>query len=89
MEKEEYEYTPRWMLKRLKILWENFDSKEFSFDDAARVLKDDNERALAVVLSRLVKNGWLSSERKKEKYARAVYKITNPQTVEEISKVKF
>lgn len=88
MEKEEYEYTPRWMLKRLKLLYEAFDSKPFTFEEAAKILKDDNERALAVVLSRLAKNGWLSSERKKERYAPAVYKITNPRTVEAISKMK-
>ena len=65
VDSEGFEYMPRWVMKRLKMIWEKFDSKEFSFDEAATLLKDDKERVVAVVLSRLVKSGWLVSERKK------------------------
>lgn len=89
METKEFEYMPRWIMKRLKMLWEKFGEDEFSFDDAAALLKDDNERVLAVVLSRLVKSGWLISERKKEKYGHAVYKIKDPKAAQIISRVRL
>ena len=86
---EEFGYMPRWIMKRLKIIWERFDSKEFSFDEAAALLKEDKERVVAVVLSRLVKNGWLVSERKRERYGHAVYKIKDPKATQVMSRVKL
>ncbi len=86
---EEFEYMPRWIMKRLKMIWEKFDGEEFDFDQAAALFKDDNERVLAVVLSKLVKSGWLVSERKKERYGHAVYRIKDPKAAQVISRVKL
>ncbi len=85
----EFEYMPRWIMKRMKLIWEKFETREFSFEDAAALLKDDKERVVAVVLSRLVKSGWLVSERKKERYGHAVYKVKDPKATQVISRVKL
>ena len=89
METKEFEYMPRWVMKRLKIIWEKFGSKDFTFDEVAKLLKNDNERVVAVVLSKLVKSGWLISERKKERFGPAVYRIRDPKAAEIIAKVNL
>ena len=43
---------------RYAKLWTSFDTKEFNFEEAEKILKIDKQ-VLSVLLSDLKKNGWL------------------------------
>jgi len=69
---------PDWVERRRKILWDAFGDKAFGFEDAAKVLLEQNKDAweqVPVFLSELRKGGWLLVE-SDEKDARVkVYRL--------------
>ena len=44
---------PAWIIRRYKKLWGSFDGKKFTFEDAKKVLEEDDEKFVSVVLSEL------------------------------------
>ncbi len=78
-------HIPIWLLKRLFALYLKFKDREFSFEEALSVLKED-PRTVQVVLSRLKQNGWLVIHKDADNKLKAIYRITNPRAVEEWGK---
>ena len=63
-------------------LWDKFEDKEFSFEEAQKALKEDN-KFLSVVLSEMKKEGWLTLELDPEDARKRLYKL---QSLEEVMK---
>lgn len=84
----ETEFIPKWLLSRLKTLWNRFGEKEFGFDDAAKALGDD-PRIVAQILSNLNRKNWLLKQRDPKDTRRVIYKIADSKMVETITKLKI
>ena len=84
----ETEFIPKWLLSRLKILWNQFGEKEFGFDEAAKVLGDD-PRIVAQILSNLNRKNWLLKKRDSKDTRRVIYKIADFKMAETITKLKL
>ena len=77
----ETEFIPKWLLSRLKILWNKFGEKEFGFNDATNALGDD-PRIVAQILSNLNRKHWLTKQRDPKDSRHTIYKIASPKFVE-------
>ncbi|MCW1295979.1 MAG: hypothetical protein OH338_03730 [Candidatus Parvarchaeota archaeon] len=74
------EIAPSWLVKRYMKLWEKFEDKDFSFEDAQKTLKEDN-KFLSVVLSEMKKEGWLTLELDPEDARKRLYKLLSLEEV--------
>ena len=52
------EPLPKWIQRRYAVLWGSFKNKQFSHEQAVKLLKD-KETVVSVFLSDLKKAGWL------------------------------
>ena len=68
------EVAPAWLVKRYMKLWDKFKDKDFSFEDAKKMLKEDN-KFLSVVLSEMKKEGWLTLELDPEDARKRLYRL--------------
>ena len=68
------EVAPAWLVKRYMKLWDKFKDKDFSFEDAKKTLKEDNN-FLSVVLSEMKKEGWLTLELDPEDARKRLYRL--------------
>ena len=68
------EVAPAWLVKRYMKLWDKFKDKEFSFEDAQKTLKEDNN-FLSVVLSEMKKEGWITLELDPEDARKRLYRL--------------
>ena len=50
---------PKWVMKRFLLLQQHFKNEPFDFDKACKVLRDDDQPIVSLVLSDLRKAGWL------------------------------
>ena len=71
------QHIPEWLMIRYSKLWLKFKEKEFTKEQAEKVLKKDN--ALAVVLSYLRKAGWLEMKMNEKDARKSIYKLKNPE----------
>lgn len=55
-------------------LWDKFKNKDFSFEDAKKTLKEDNN-FLSVILSEMKKEGWLTLELDPEDARKRLYRL--------------
>ena len=70
------EHLPEWIMKRYSKLWFKFKDKEFTREDAEKVLKRDT--SLAVFLSDLRKAGWMEMRLHPKDARKTIYKLKNP-----------
>ena len=68
------EVAPAWLVKRYMKLWDKFKDKDFSFEDAKKTLKEDNN-FLSVILSEMKKEGWLTLELDPEDARKRLYRL--------------
>ena len=68
------EVAPAWLVKRYMKLWDKFKNKDFSFEDAKKTLKEDNN-FLSVILSEMKKEGWLTLELDPEDARKRLYRL--------------
>jgi hypothetical protein len=66
---------PAWIIRRYKKLWGSFDGKKFTFEDAKKVLEEDDEKFVSVVLSELDKLGWIDIELDPEDRRKRLYTL--------------
>ena len=71
---------PAWIQKRYALLWNKFKDKEFTFEQAEKVLKN-NQKGINVFLSDLRKAGWLKAGLNSEDNRKRVYKLKSPDQV--------
>ncbi len=77
---------PKWEMKRYAILWNKFKSKEFTHEQASKVLGDD-KKLVSVFLSDLKKAGWIDVALDPKDTRKRVYKLKEPNiAVEELKK---
>jgi DNA-binding MarR family transcriptional regulator len=81
------EHLPEWIMIRYSKLWSKFKNKEFSKEQAEKVLTRDT--ATAVALSTLRKAGWLEMQMSQEDARKSIYKLKNPEKaiLEEITEL--
>jgi len=68
---------PKWIQKRYAVLWKKFKEKEFTFEQAEKVLKD--KAGINVFFSDLRKAGWLEVSLNSEDTRKRVYKLKSPE----------
>ena len=72
------EPMPKWLTERYAILWNKMNEKKFEFKDAKKVLKEDNDKRLSVILSDFRKKGWLEVELHPDTSKKRLYKLKSP-----------
>tara|TARA_Y100000310_G_scaffold339504_1_gene432373 strand:- start:5152 stop:5400 length:249 start_codon:yes stop_codon:yes gene_type:complete len=76
---------PKWIQTRYAILWKKFKDKEFTFEQAEKVL--NNNSGINVFFSDLRKAGWLEVKLSDDDTRKRVYKLKSPTSaIEELSK---
>lgn len=70
-------HLPEWIMIRYAKLWEKFKDKEFSREQATKVL--GNDKAMAVFLSDLRKAGWIEIRLDEKDARKNLYKLKNPE----------
>lgn len=79
------EPLPKWIQERYALLWTKFRDKEFTFEQADRILK--GKKGINVFFSDLRKAGWVSVELSKTDTRKRVYRLKTPnEAFEEMSK---
>ena len=70
---------PKWIMKRYLLLWSELKDREFSFDDAERILskmaKPDSKKVVGLFLSELRKAGWVKVELNQADTRKRVYRL--------------
>lgn len=69
---------PKWLTKRYAVLWKHFQDKKFEFEDAKKLLNEDSDKRLSVILSDFKKNGWLTVELHPDSSRKRIYKLKSP-----------
>jgi len=70
---------PKWLMHRYSKLWNRFNNKEFSHEDAFKELKEKDENLVSVVLSQLRKHGWITIKLHPEDSRKRIYKLKSPE----------
>lgn len=73
------EPLPKWEMLMYARLWNSFKNKNFTFDQAKKLLKKKNERAISVFLSDLKKFGWLIVSLDPKDSRKRLYKLKSPE----------
>jgi len=68
---------PKWIQKRYAILWNKFKDKEFTFEQAEKVLKD--KAGINVFFSDLRKSGWITVSLSEKDTRKRIYKLKSPE----------
>jgi len=68
---------PKWIQTRYATLWNKFKEKDFTFEQAEKVLKDN--KGINVFFSDLRKAGWLEVNFNEEDTRKRIYKLKNPE----------
>jgi len=71
------QHLPEWIMQRYAKLWSKFKDKEFTREQAEKVLSKDN--AVAVFLSDLRKAGWVEIKMDEKDLRKSIYKLKNPE----------
>ena len=69
-------HLPEWIMKRYAKLWSKFNEKEFTREQAEKIIPKDT--ATAVFLSELRKAGWLQMQMSQKDARKTVYKLVDP-----------
>lgn len=81
-------FIPKWVLRRLKILWNEFNSKEFTFEDAQTTLNEDS-RLVALVLSELNRSDFMTTRQDPSDLRKKLYQIKHPEDVKVLSRLEI
>ena len=77
------ENLPTWIMQRYSKLWSKFNDREFTKEQAEKLLGKDN--AIAVFFSDLRKAGWLEIRIDQADARKTIYKLKNPkQAISEV-----
>ena len=67
----------KWIQKRYSLLWNRFKSREFTFEQARKILK--TSAGINVFFSDLRKSGWLEVRLDSKDNRKRVYKLLSPE----------
>ena len=68
--------SPKWAFKIYAKLWSKYKDKEFSKEDAIKIVKDNN---LNQAFSRLKKDKWLKISLDEDDSRKSLYRLKNPE----------
>ena len=68
---------PKWIQTRYAILWNRFKDKEFTYDQAKKILKDKS--GINVFFSELRKAEWLEVSLSPKDTRKRIYKLKSPE----------
>lgn len=71
------EPLPKWIQIRYSTLWNKFKDKEFTFQQAEKVL-EKYKKGINVFFSDLRKAGWISVQLSEKDTRKRVYKLKSP-----------
>lgn len=71
------QHLPEWIMKRYAKLWSRFKDKEFTREQAEKVMPNDG--AIAVFFSDLRKAGWIEIKMHQDDARKTIYKLKNPE----------
>ncbi|MBU2634638.1 MAG: hypothetical protein KJ674_05360 [Nanoarchaeota archaeon] len=82
-------HLPEWIMKRYAKLWTKFKDKEFTKEQAMKVLPKDS--SVAVLLSELRKSGWIEIKMSQDDARKTIYQLKDPsktfmENLKELSK---
>lgn len=80
-------YLPKWIIRRAKVLWNSFESRQFTFSEAEKALEGDDSRMVAVVLSELKRSGWLNVRADPDNPRKKRYRFAHPDTMKAFEKI--
>ena len=81
------EPLPKWEMKKYAYLWKSFQNKEFTNEQALKVLKEKNPHLMSVLFYDLKNMGWLFVERDKRDQRKKIYKVKEPnEAVKEMAR---
>jgi len=70
---------PKWAMQRYAKLWNEFDSREFNYEQASELLRENDAKLLSVLLSYLRKYGWLDIKLHPEDARKRIYQLKSPE----------
>jgi hypothetical protein len=70
------EPLPKWIQTRYAELWKKFGEKEFTFEQATKVL---DKKGINVFFSDLRKAGWISVQLSEKDTRKRVYRLKKPE----------
>ena len=70
---------PKWLMYRYVILWRAFHTEEFSHDDAAYTIQENNPMLTSVILSGLKRAGWLMMRLDQVDSRKRLYSMKTPE----------
>ncbi|MEM3803783.1 MAG: type I restriction-modification system subunit M N-terminal domain-containing protein, partial [Conexivisphaerales archaeon] len=73
---------PRWLQARYSILWDEFNERKFSYEEAAEILINKNKddwHQVPVYLSELRKAGWLITEQNQKDSRKKLYRLVSKE----------
>lgn len=71
---------PKWIQIRYAPLWKTFKEKEFTFEQAEKILKN-HKKGINMFFSDLKKAGWVEVKLNKKDTRKRIYKIKNPNQI--------
>lgn len=71
----------KWLTHRYSLLWKAFKNKEFDYDEASKILKEEKDRLVSVILSELKKHGWLTIKLNPKDSRKRIYTLKSPEKV--------
>lgn len=81
------EPLPKWEMKKYAHLWKAFEKKEFTNEQAIKILKEKDYHLLSVLFYDLNKAGWIEIKRDKKDKRKKLYKLKEPnKLIKEIDK---
>lgn len=69
---------PKWIQTRYALLWNRFKEKDFSHEDATKLIKEKKE-VVSVFLSDLKKAGWLKIDLDPIDSRKRIYRLKSPE----------
>lgn len=75
------EPLPKWEAKKFAILWRTFETKEFTNEQADKVLNEEDKHLLSVLFYDLKKNGWIEVSRDNTDKRKKIYKLKEPNMI--------
>lgn len=77
---------PKWLMERYSLLWRKFKDREFDHDEASKILKEEKESLVSVILSELKKHAWLTIKLHPDDSRKRIYKLKKPEDA--VSKIE-
>lgn len=79
------EPLPKWEMKKYAHLWRVFRKKEFTNEQALKILKEKDPHILSVFFYDLKKLGWINVKRNAKDKRKKIYQLKEPnKAIEEI-----